>query len=233
MLLAGGGVPDPHRAVVAAAGQQLPAVDGDRAHRPDPALVAFQGGAFASRPDRSPLSPVGGFPAVGAVGGAQVIQRLGDAEQSRTLARKGGDGLGSQAQQPGTAAPACRGSMLSGLHEPPQVGMQQVRVIGEQIIDQPGSLRVARQGAQQVIGSPLPFAQPAERHERSRQRPLIIRPRGDISSRVQQGVVERLVEQPVHRHRHRHCDSRTWCRARLLRGSSPPKTGRTGSGLRR
>ena len=45
-LLAGGGVPDPHRAVVAGAGQQLLAVHGDRAHRADPALVAFQDGAL-------------------------------------------------------------------------------------------------------------------------------------------------------------------------------------------
>ena len=41
--LAGGRIPDPHRLVVAAAGQQVPASHGDRAHRIDLALVAFQG----------------------------------------------------------------------------------------------------------------------------------------------------------------------------------------------
>ena len=45
-LLAGLGVPDPHRAVAAGAGQQLLAGHGDRAHRPDAALVAFQDGAL-------------------------------------------------------------------------------------------------------------------------------------------------------------------------------------------
>ncbi len=35
-------IPDPHRAVAAAAGQQVAAVDGDRAHRVDPVLVGFQ-----------------------------------------------------------------------------------------------------------------------------------------------------------------------------------------------
>ena len=95
--------------------------------------------------------------------------------------------------------PLAEAACVGDLHQPPQVGVQQVRVVGEQVIDQPGSLRVAGQGAQQVAGGALPLAQLAERHERSRQRPLIIRPRGDIGPGVQQGVVERLVEQPVHR----------------------------------
>ena len=46
VLFAGGGVPDPDRAVVAAAGPQPLAVDGDRAHGVDPVLVAFQGGVL-------------------------------------------------------------------------------------------------------------------------------------------------------------------------------------------
>lgn len=48
------GVPDPHSPVVAAAGQQLSAVDGERAHRSDRVLMAYQGAdllASAGVPD--------------------------------------------------------------------------------------------------------------------------------------------------------------------------------------
>ena len=79
---------------------------------------------------------------------------------------------------------ACsRGGVVRDLHQPPQVGMQQVCVVGEQVIDQPGSLGMAGQGAQQVTGGLLPFAQLAESHERSRQRSLIF-DRGVISARA-------------------------------------------------
>ncbi len=230
-LLAGGRVPDPHRPVVAAAGQQVLAVHGDRAHRVDPVLVAFQDGALASRPHSSPPSHVWGFPDIGAVGSAQVIERLGDAEQGCTLARRGDDGLGGQLQQPSASAPCRRGSVLGDLHQPPKVGMQQVSVVGEQVIDQPGSLGVAGKRAQQVTGDPLPIAEPPAPDERSRKRPLVIRLRGDVGPRVQQGVVERLVEQPVDTPVAPSCRSDV-ASLRLPRGSWPQRTGRTGPGPR-
>ena len=45
-LLTGGAGPRSAPSVVAAAGEQVPAVHGDRAHRVDPALVALQDGAL-------------------------------------------------------------------------------------------------------------------------------------------------------------------------------------------
>jgi hypothetical protein len=90
--------------------------------------------------------------------------------------------------------------VFGGLDKPSQVGMQQIRIIGKQIIDQPASLRMPGQGAQQIWGYALPSAQSAAPHERSHHRLFIICPQGDISPGAQQGVVECLMEQPVLRH---------------------------------
>ena len=76
--------------------------------------------------------------------------------------------------------PGCGGSVVSDLHQPPQVGVQQVRVVGEQVIDQPGRLRVAGQRAQQVIRGVLPLLSRPCVSERSGERSLVIGPRGDI-----------------------------------------------------
>ena len=67
--------------------------------------------------------------------------------------------------------------------------MQQVGIVGEQVIDEPCSLHVTWQGAQQVLRNPLPLTQPTTGHECPSQRPLIVLPHGDVSSRAQQGVI--------------------------------------------
>ena len=86
-LLTGGRIPDPYRSVSSAASQQGTAADGDLAHPVYPALVAFQGRTFASWPYHRPQRPVRRFPSAGAVSVTQLIERLGDAEQGRALAR--------------------------------------------------------------------------------------------------------------------------------------------------
>ena len=77
--------------------------------------------------------------------------------------------------------------------------MQQVGVIAEQVIDQPGGACMAGQRAQQVPRGVLPPAQPAKRDERQRERPFVIGPWHDVRSCAQQCVVQCLVEQLVHR----------------------------------
>ena len=79
--------------------------------------------------------------------------------------------------------------------------MQQVGVVAEEVIDQPAGGGVAGQRAQQVLRGILPPAPSAMPGERQRERPLVIGSGHDIGPPAQQGVVQRLVEQPV-------CDDR-------------------------
>ena len=47
------------------------------------------------------------------------------------------------------------------LDQPPEIGVQQVGVVAQQVVDQPSRGRVAGQRAQQVIRGVLPPAPPA------------------------------------------------------------------------
>jgi hypothetical protein len=47
------------------------------------------------------------------------------------------------------------------LQQPLEVGVQQVGVVGEQVIDQASGMRVGGQGAQQVVRGVAPLAGPA------------------------------------------------------------------------
>ena len=130
---------------------------GDRAHADDPALVAFQGGALAAGLDRGPQGPVRALPAAVAVTGAQVVEGLGDTEQRGPIRRARGDRPRGQPQQLSPAAPRRRAGPVGGLDQPPQIGVQQVGIVAEQVIDQPGGGGVAGQRAQQVLRSILPL----------------------------------------------------------------------------
>jgi hypothetical protein len=161
--------------------------------------VALEDGVFASRFGRRPRGLVRGLPSAGTIGGAQAVEGFGDAEQRRSFAGSGRDGLGGEPQQPGPAVPGCRCGIVGDLHQPAEVGMEHVGVVGEQFIGQPGRLCVTGQRPQQVTGGFLPLTRPPARQERVGERLLIVRPWGNPGPGVQQGVVERLVEQPVGR----------------------------------
>jgi hypothetical protein len=66
--------------------------------------------------------------------------------------------------------PVHRGSVLSDLHQPPKIGVHQISVVGEQVIDQRCSLGVTRKGAKQVTGDPAPLGHPAVPGARLRER---------------------------------------------------------------
>jgi hypothetical protein len=132
------------------------------------------------------------------VTGPQVLQSLRDAEQSGAISRNCGYSLRSQPEQLGTAAPVRRGCVVGDLYQPPQIGVQQVSIVAEQVIDQSGGGGVSRQRPQQVIRGILPIAELAILHERLRDRSLVFGLRHGIGPRVQQRVVQRLMEQAVH-----------------------------------
>ena len=90
------------------------------------------------------------------------------------------DRLGGQPQQLGSRRRLWARGAVGDLHQPPEIGVQQVGVIAEQVIDQPGGMGVAGQRAQQVIRGVLPLVFSAVADERQRERPLVVRPRDDI-----------------------------------------------------
>ena len=140
-MLAGLGIPDPHRRVVASAGEQLLTVYSDGAYGTDPILIARQGGAMlpglgipdphrtirasageqlaavdgdrAHRPDPSQMACQGGA----------MLPGLGIPDPHRTIVTGAGEQLaavdGDRAHRPDPSQMACQGgAMLPGLGIP-------------------------------------------------------------------------------------------------------------------
>jgi hypothetical protein len=61
----------------------------------------------------------------------------------------------------GPAAAQCRAGLAGGLDQPPQIGVQQVVIVAEQVIGQADRGCMAGQRAQQVIRGIVPAALPA------------------------------------------------------------------------
>ena len=220
---AGGRVPDPYGAVVAAAGQQGAAVQGEGAHGIDPAgvpstrtacpvlvagsqirtapslpplasmvrpckvkahtaltraSVAFQDGSFGVRAGCCPGRPVGRGRIVGGVVVPEILGR--DAKHGRPSGRVGNDSARSQPQQTRPLA-ACLGAGAIGEgDQAAQISMEQIGVIGKQVVDHVGRRRVGRQGAQQVTRCMLPAMLPADDGKGPGECPLVLIWCGDM-----------------------------------------------------
>ena len=80
--------------------------------------------------------------AIPAIAATKGFESFSDAEQRRALGRGSGDGLRGKAQQPGPPPSSRGGGVIGVLEQLAQVGVQQVGVVGEQIIDQSAGVRV-------------------------------------------------------------------------------------------
>ena len=133
---------------------------------------------FRSRP----LGLVGSLPSAVPIGRAEVIQRLGNAKQSRAIGWRGGNGLGGQTEKPNPAAGGRGGGAVGDPDQAAQVGLQQVGIVSEQLVDQTSGVRVSGQEAQQVARDVVPVGRPAVRDERLGER-VLVSPARDMSAR--------------------------------------------------
>jgi hypothetical protein len=75
--------------------------------------------------------------------------------------------------------------------------VQQVTVVAEQVVDLASGSGVTGQCSQQVVRRGLPPTVLALGEERPGDRPFVVSRGGKVCAVTQQGVAERLVEQPV------------------------------------
>lgn len=148
-LLASGRVPEPNvRSSLAVARSWRPLIVSG--HIPiDPAMVASQNGTRTGCLGARPPAEVRGVGAV-AVAGNSKLESLSNAERRSPVSAGSREGLGSEADRLLAASGGGGGGIVRSEDQARQFGVEQVGLVGQQVVDESGSVAVTWQGPQQV-----------------------------------------------------------------------------------